>query len=175
MFPYQDTCIVLWFFLKTAARIRIDTSARIGRSSGGGGINTYSSIDGRKPARLRFEAVRLSRLHSDTSNGGGGSGGGGEEGESVPPSPTSYEGARRFSRLWVGSRRQPFRDGRGAPPPSSTDTRDKVKRAIFAKTFEMRAFHGSGLLVRLLHLTSATLPVWLVRPSRLLTTLRGGA
>ena len=83
-------------------------------------------MGGGKQAQLRFEAVRLSRLYLDASNGGGGSGGGGEEGESVPPSPNSFGGGRRLSRLWVGARRQSCRDGKGAPPSPSTDARDKV-------------------------------------------------
>lgn len=120
----------LVYFLNPAARDRVDTSAIISRSSGGGGTTTYSSGNGGKHAQLRFEAVRLSRLHVDASSGGGGSGsgGGGEAGESAPPSPTSFGGGRRLSRLWVGARRQSCRDGRSAPPSPTTDTHNKVRK-----------------------------------------------
>lgn len=87
-------------------------------------------MDDGKQAQLLFEAVRLSRLDIDASDGGdkGGSGGGGGEGAgSAPPSPTSSGGGRRFSRLWVGARRQSCRDGRGTLQSPTVDSYDKVK------------------------------------------------
>lgn len=138
---------------------RIDTSARHSRNSDGGGrINGYSS-DGGKHAQLRFEAVRLSRLHVDTSNDGGGSGGCGEGGESAPPSPTSFGAGRRLSRLWVGSRRQSRSDGRDASPSPTIDRRDKVE-AMSTKALDMCACHGCGICLNNCHLLNVDYCGW---------------
>lgn len=139
-YKFKNTSVSCRISSKYSARKRIDASAVFDGNSSGGGLETYSSSDRGKNVQLRVEAVRLSRLHVDASNGGGVSGGFGEASDSAPASPTSFGGVRRLSRLWVGARRQSLRDGGGAPPSPTTDTRDKVV-VNCAQMYEMRAFH----------------------------------